>query len=332
MTHIRRSLNQVWRFLAAVLLLLTGLQIQAQNIILHLRNGDRVAGTILSETTNELKLSTVWAVELTVPVAQIERREVPPQAAAAAPVTNTPPPIPLPARAGIQLAETNNWWQRWKGEAEVGLDVERGATDHQLYHGKTILTYAQAYANDPKQFLKEALSFDAEYGKTDGTVSDNSMNGSSKTDLDLTQIIYLYNLGSVGYDKIRKISLRYEEGPGAGYHWIRQTNLLVNLELGSDYQVEERTDGTQTKSTYARFGQNLTWKLNKQMTLTEKYSYSPQVTDFAQFRMRFESTLSYALILNLSLNFALIDFYDTRPALGVPNNDIQIRTSLGVKF
>jgi putative salt-induced outer membrane protein YdiY len=331
MMRIRPCHNRGLRFLAALPLLLTGVQVQAQNIILHLRNGDRIAGTILSETTNEVKLSTVWAKELTVPVAQIERREVPPQTAAA-PVTNAPALAALRVKGGMQPAQTNTWRQRWKGEAEVGLDVERGATDHELYHGKTTLTYAQAYANDPKQFFKNVLSYDAEYGQTDGTLSDNRMNGSSKTDLDLTRIFYLYNLGSAGYDEIRKINLRYEEGPGAGYHWIRQTNLQVNLELGADYQVEERSDNTQTKSAYFRFGQNLTWKLNKQMTLTEKYSYSPEVSDYAQFRMRFESTLSYALILNLSLNFAVIDLYDTRPALGVPNNDLQIRTSLGVKF
>lgn len=331
MTSIRSRRKSHLRFVALLLLFALGIRASAQEVILHLRNGDRIAGKILSETTDEVKLSTVWARELTVPVSQIERRETPPPPVAAASGTNTPVVVELPKPHKL-LADTNSWWQRWKGEVELGLDVERGATDHQLYHGKASLNYAQPYANDPKQFFRNALTYSAEYGKTDGTLSDNRMNGSSKTDLDLTQRIYLYNLGAAGYDEIRKINLRYEEGPGAGYHWIRHTNFLVNLELGADYQVEERSDTTATRSAYLRVGQNLTWKINKQMSLTEKYDYSPRFSDVTQFRMRFESTLSYALLLNVSLNFSVIDLYDTQPAAGVPNNDFQLRTSLGVKF
>src|SRR3954464_4058393 len=65
---------------AAVLcgVLLFGSAAWAQEIILHLRNGDRIAGTILSENTNQVTLSTVWIKELVVPVAQIDRPKIPP--------------------------------------------------------------------------------------------------------------------------------------------------------------------------------------------------------------------------------------------------------------
>src|SRR5258708_16381910 len=41
------------------LLFIPGNLARAQDVILHLRNGDRIAGSILSESTNEVKLSTV---------------------------------------------------------------------------------------------------------------------------------------------------------------------------------------------------------------------------------------------------------------------------------
>ena len=321
----------------ALACLLFSLNVRAQNIILHLRNGDRIAGTVLSETTNRVTLSTVWIKEVDIPVAQIERREIPTNQATVILATNAPSKT-----AGTNVLsvvkvfppppDTNSWWKRWKGEVALGMDMERGATDHQIYYAKTKLTYAQPYAHDPKQFFRNILTYDAEYGKTDGTLSDDRMGGSSKTDFDLSRLLYLYNLGSASYDKIRKIDLHYEDGPGAGYHWITRTNFIVNLELGANYQVEERSDQPTTRSFYYRLGQDLTWKINKQMNLTEKFEFFPRTDNLAQYRMRFEATLSYALMLNLSLNLSVIDFYDTRPATAVPNNDFQIRTSLGLKF
>jgi hypothetical protein len=106
----------------------------------------------------------------------------------------------------------------------------------------------------------------------------------------------------------------------------------VNLELGVNYQVEERSDNTRTSAAYYRVGEDVTWKLSPQVSLTEKAEFFDRTAYGTQYRMRFESTLSYALILNLSLNFAVIDFYDSNPTATVPNNDLQIRTSLGLKF
>src|ERR1700733_3131988 len=68
----------------------------AQSVILHLRNGDRIAGAIISENTNEVKLSTVWSRELTVPVAQIESREIQSASAVAAHIATKAAAIPMP--------------------------------------------------------------------------------------------------------------------------------------------------------------------------------------------------------------------------------------------
>jgi hypothetical protein len=336
----RPLFTDIRSLLAASLLLLVCGNLHAQNVILHLRNGDRIAGTIISESTNEVTLSTVWIKQLTVPLAQIERREITPTPLADAPnaaATNAPAKSEhqksvLAMKAMPKPADTNTWWKRWKGDIAIGTDIEHGATDHQLNYGRATLTYSQPYKSDPKEFFHNIFTYDAEYGKTDGTVSDNRMGGSSKTDFDLSRQFYVYNLGAAGYDRIRLIDLHYEDGPGMGYHWFNATNFALNLELGANYQADDYSNNTRVRNAYYRFGQNLTFKINKQLSLTEKYEYFPQADSPDQFRMRFESSLNYALILNFSLNLSLVDLYDTQPAATVPNNDFQLRTSLGVKF
>src|SRR5262249_15283720 len=147
---------------------------------------------------------------------------------------------------------------------------------------------------------------------------------------------YLYNLGGVGYDKIRNIDLHYEIGPGIGYHLLNFTNFVMNTEAGVNYQVQDRFNkvntGTNTITTYTtsekfffRLAEDVTWKINKTLTATEKFEFFPQVADFTEYRMRFESTLSYGFWQNLSLNLSVLNLYDTQPAVGVPNNDLQIR-------
>ncbi len=333
MTLRRRNPDLICRALILAALIL-GNSVRAQNVILHLRNGDRLAGTIVSESTNEVRLSTVWSKELVVPVSEIERRETPVAEAKAPATTNgVAPAKPVIVATATNAPAATPWYKHWKGDLSVGTDMERGGTtDRQLYYGKLNLTYSHPYARDPKQFFRNIFAYSADYGKTDGTLSANDMGGSSKTDFDLNRKVYAYNLGAASYDVIRKIDLHYEEGPGAGYHLFTGTNFIVNTELGVNYQVEYRSDDTSTHSVYYRLAEDVTWKLNKQMNLTEKYEYFPRADNLGQYRSRFESTLGYALLLNFSLNLSVIDLYDTQPATGVPQNDFQLRTSLGVKF
>jgi hypothetical protein len=60
--------------------------------------------------------------------------------------------------------------------------------------------------------------------------------------------------------------------------------------------------------------------------------YTPQWDDVSQFKIRGEANLRYWLLNNLSLNLTVIDLYDTRVATGIDENDLQIRSSIGVKF
>jgi putative salt-induced outer membrane protein YdiY len=337
---IFRSLfHDVRRVLAALPIILVCAQAGAKNVILHLRGGDRVTGVLVSENTNTVTISTPWTKELTVPVAEIERREV-------ATSTNTVLAAPtaiathkhaetdmtLAGKAAAIAASTNSWRQHWKGEVSLGTDFEQGLTDHNLAYGRAKLNYAHPYESDPKEFFRNAFAYDAEYGKTDGVLSDNRMSGSSKTDVDVSPKHYVYNLGAAGYDKLRLIDLHYEDGPGAGYHLFAQTNFSANLELGANYQVDNRSDNTKVQDAFYRLAQDVTWKITKQLSLTEKYEYFPRIDSLDQYRMRFESNLSCALIYNFCLNFTVVNFYDTHPAATVPNSDLQFRTSVGWKF
>src|SRR5262249_40537970 len=128
--------------------------------------------------------------------------------------------------------------KRWKGELRVGSDFIFNAHNQQIYYGRFNLTYERPYTSNPKKFFRNILDYAASYGRTEGVTSANQMGGSDKMDFDIFKRWYVYNLGGVGYDQVRKIDLHYEVGPGLGYHLLTFTNFVTDVEAGINYQAQ----------------------------------------------------------------------------------------------
>src|SRR5882762_4556303 len=109
----RNRLRVVLGCVVGAAFLLFGLQTAwPQTVILQLRNGDRLTGTILSEEAGQVTLKTTWWNVVVVPSAEIKSREkVEPAAEAKAPA---PPPTPV---AVLSRPITPAHPKHWAGEA-----------------------------------------------------------------------------------------------------------------------------------------------------------------------------------------------------------------------
>ena len=314
---------------------LTAQTATCETLSLKLRNGDRVTGIVLSENSLRLVLSNAWTTNLTIPIAQIEAREkivVSPAIAKPAQTVSTNNPGKPVVVSGPVVAPKKV--SPWHGEAQVGTDLTFSAKDRQLYYARMKLIYAHdlKLGSGVLHQFKNVLDYNAAYGFTEGIVSDNRMEGSSKTDFDLSKKVFVYNLGGAGYDEIRKTDLKYEIGPGFGYHWLKTSNLVLNAETGFNYQARFFSDHRKDERFFLRLAQDLTWKISHRLSFDEKFEFFPRVEDIGEYRFRFESNLRYLLRENLSLNFTVVDVFDTQPARDVSRNDLQIRSSVGLKF
>lgn len=329
---------------------------------LFLRNGDRVTGTVLTEDPARLTVSNAVLGVLTVPLAQVSRRVDPvptpagpvldpetkrrlddaqaayvtgllsgaeyhrqrarlltqatlAQAASVAAVPLTQANTPEPPKPVMQFS----------GEVQAGLDLALATKDRQLYTGRIKLQ--QSYGR-----LRNTADYLFTYGRTDGELSANRMDGTIKSDYDLAGRIYGYHQGNAGYDEIRKLDNYWQVGPGAGWRAFSGTNFSLNLEAGFNFQEQNRSDGTDTDVFYYRLAESGKWALNSRLTLDQKLEYFPQWDTFQEFKLRFEGNLRIWLFGNLSLNLTLINLYDTMPAQGVDPNDLQIRSTVGIRF
>jgi hypothetical protein len=239
-----------------------------------------------------------------------------PPAPATAPVivtSNAPPPVKPKGP------------KRWSGEALLGVDFVMSEVDRELFTARFKVNYAY-------KKLRNTLDYFFTYGETEDVLSANRMDGSMKTDYDLLKRLYVYNLGGAGYDEIRLIDLRYEEGPGAGVFLIRGTNYVLRAEYGINYQAQFNADNTKTEKFYHRFAEEFTWKPGPKFSFDEKLEFFPTWESWGQYRTRFEANVRYWFGTHLSFVVTVLNQYDTDPAGGISKNDLQIRSSVGVKF
>ncbi|MCX8157857.1 MAG: DUF481 domain-containing protein [Verrucomicrobiae bacterium] len=288
---------------------------------MQLKNGDRLSGVVVEETPQRLVLSNAWNPAIAVEVAAIVQRQTP--ANEAAPAGTLPVTAALPAtnQSSVQPKKPSPW----RGDLQVGVDLRRGERDSALYHSRLKLGYVQGR-------FRSLADLHYAYGKTDGTLNANRVEGSLKTDFDLSKRIFVYNYLDALFDEVRKIDLRYQVGPGLGYHLLMQTNLVLDLEAGGSYENERRNDGSRRDNFSVRLAQTLQWQIAEQLRLEESVDFYPRFSPLDDFRVRAELSLRYFFYKRLSLNLSVLDIYDRTPAAGVSRNDLQLRTTLGVTF
>ena len=302
------------------ILLLIGWCAVAQNVQFKLRNGDRVSGEIVSETPEGVTLKTPWGGTIGIPAKEIISGNI-----VSAPPPSVPPAVLTPVANPSPAQPARTRTHKWIGEIQAGVDLLFSEKNRQLYSGRVKITHTYSR-------MRNLFDYQFAYGETDDELTDNRMIGSLKTDQELTRHLYLYNLGGVGYDAVRKIDFQWEAGPGLGYHWVKRTNFVFNTEAGLNYQAQYLDDDLKKEVVYLRLAEDATWKITPKLSLDERFEFFPSTENLADYRMRFESNLRYAIINNLSFIVTVLDTYETQTARGVPQNDLQIRSSIGVKF
>jgi putative salt-induced outer membrane protein YdiY len=309
----------------------------AREVVLQLRNGDRLTGRLLAQETNAVIVATSWTESLVIPLSAIGGlRAVTGEDLLPPPATTETPPKPAPAKVAAAKPPAKPVAQaapkRLRHNVQLGANVTFGDRDSELLYGRIKSTYERPYEEHPSLFFRAFADYSVDYGRTEDLVSANRMLGSLKIDCDINPRIYAYGAASCGFDEVRRIDFQYEAGPGVGVRVLTRTNLTLSLESGLNYQAQERADDEDVDSLYLRAANNLTWKISPRLTFSEKFEFFLDGDDPEEFRLRLDATLSLKVLENISLNLTVLDIFDTSPAAGVDKNELQIRSSIGITF
>lgn len=355
---LNKRLSDAWSLLAIMsLALLLARPAGAQDVVIHLKNGDRLSGRILSESTNSVRLTNIFLGSFEVALAQISRRETLPEptqvpgtnapAIAVAPGTNVvaastniagastnvaaapplekkePKPPLTPANPeATPIASTPSYW---KHDLRFGLNLRYATKDSHEFLSILKSTYG-------KPPFRHIFDVNFKYGRVEGALAANSLTASEKTEYQISPRGYVFNLIGGGYDEIRKIDYQFEVGPGFGVEILKLTNFVWKGEMGFNFQQQNRADDTRQDTYSVRIAEIFAWRVWDKLTADLKVEFFPNLDEFGEYRLRIESTLRYPVSQRLSLNLDVIDLYDTRPPADVSQNDLQIRSTIGVTF
>jgi len=316
----------------------------AQEVLVRLKNGDRITGRLLAQETNHIIISTGWAESLVLPISTIggletglDEKQVNLGQTISHQKQRIPELKPKPTQAAapvaiVKAAPTAKPPRSIQGNLQLGSHLQFGSRDQRTIFGRIGTIYTRPYTSDPKKSLHVITSYSYDYSEIENVKSVDRMVASLKTDFDLNSSTYGYNIVGAGYDKIRKIDEHYEIGPGLGWHAIKKSAFSLDFEAGADYQIQNRSVGGDIDSLFLRLSESFTWVIAPRITVSETLASYLNGEKTDQLRIRFDSSIKYKLFDNLFLNITLTDLYDSNPAPLVDRNEFQVISSIGVTF
>ncbi|MBG88120.1 MAG: hypothetical protein CMO80_14625 [Verrucomicrobiales bacterium] len=306
--------------LALLLLIFAGNGFSAGRIgVLHLVNGDRVTGLILSQDSSQVVLKTDWNPQLTIPSSLISRKEIlqapikvtPPSPAPPAigqmrlkdpapAITNAPPvaiqpapPLPVEAKPAPELpvpkptptpapviVETKPKKKKLKG---VWSNDLRLGIDLQYSAIKRAIAHSRLRSSYTLGNIRNLVDLSYSYGKSQGIISADRFTGTIKTDYTPRERWYAYHLGSTGFDLVRRIEYRYQIGPGAGYHLIKGKPLLFE-DSKFTLNFESGGEFEDKRATSGISTQKYFWRLaeNATWSINDSLTFTEQLEFFPQ--------------------------------------------------
>lgn len=335
---------------------------------LHLRNGDRVTGRLISRDDGKITFESDFFGVLTIDeidAAVVELPETPVESLAGLPPTRTPSRTEtaatitgaatgsLPAAAKVAPPATTTMAkptsapstaaggaQRWKGKVEFGFLDQNGRnrrTDLSL-RGET-----ERKIGPKNQLRAEGRIL---YAKTRNTVSTDRQDALFRWRHNLTDRMFGQSQTSYLSNDVQKINLNLEQNFGLGYRLFDRDRHVLNVGGGLTAQYRESPLHENGWAYLIEAFQDYTWKLNGRITFTQNANafISPEqfgsrnlvsstmVSDAGNYRIRFNSALQGKVTERISMNLRLELEHDATIENEDLRNDRRITSSIGYAF
>lgn len=320
---------------------------------IHLKNGDRLSGKVISVARGSLRLATDYAGDLTL------RWD-----AVAALRSDRPVVITLRSgrrligwlesdggkdsfflsdagRLSVQPAEiaslrplTENERQQtgvvdkpalWKQRLEAGAQVRSGNTD-----STDVMVGYRAQRQSGKSEL--AVDLNATYGETDGERTAQRAQAEARLDRFHSERFFSFYLLALEHDALEDLDLRAQQQAGIGYKFILTPRTLVQGEIGSGVREELFENGEWEIAPIGRIGGKWSQKIGTASKLEVRAAFLPDLIDLGTYRMEGEAALNTPLTNHFSLRFSLLDSFDSNPQPGIEKNDLTLLSSIVWSF
>jgi putative salt-induced outer membrane protein YdiY/sRNA-binding regulator protein Hfq len=224
----------------------------------------------------------------------------------------------------------------WSGLLDTGLSETRGNSALLAFN---LAGKAARVSTRDKISLYSKIIYATDNTAPPSRTTANSIQGGARYDFNLKPRLFVFAIADFAYDEFQHLDLRSVLGGGLGYHVIKNENTTFDVFAGGDYDREKFSPNpplvlTNTTRNVAEIdaGEELSWKLNNRITLNERFSAFPNLSDLGQYRFQFDATAATKLKRWLSWQITVSDRYLSNPLPGLKSNDELLSTGLRLTF
>lgn len=330
------------RLLLPILLVSFALQVVAGEAV-TLKNGDRVSGKIVEESEETVTIETEYAGKITIerkhiaaigePKPTTIAKAIPAAAEKAVAKVDTKPAakpaamVPVTARRPARLFR-GPISEGWEGNANVGFSFTSGNSNYTTM--STGLRAVKAGGHDNLTVYARSLWYS---NRNSGRMvtTQNAFWGGARYDRDMSR----KNFGFVSYDferdRPKALNFRSVVGGGFGMHMIKNERTELDVLLGAGWNRTWQTgDNTDTPEGLA--GATLKHRFHEKLRVQNSITFFQNVTDRAEYRFIFDSTLSVDVTKRIGVFITVGDRFNNDPLGLSRKNDFLFTTGMKWNF
>lgn len=228
----------------------------------------------------------------------------------------------------------------WSGLLDTGLSLTRGNSESLTYNlsGKA----ARVTDRDKISVYTTSIFTNSSINGVSETTA-HAIRGGVRGDLNVSDRLFVFGLTDLEYDQFQDLDLRAVFGGGMGFHAIKNKTTTFDVFVGGTYDEDFFGAIAATATTPATpaitrqiaeidAGETFNLKLNNRTTITEQFSFYPDLSETGQYRFQFDSTGSTKLKNWLSWQVTYSDRFLSDPLLGFKKNDLLLSTGFRLTF
>jgi len=232
----------------------------------------------------------------------------------------------------------------WNGTVDTGLALTRGNSETANF-----TLAAKAIRETPRDKLTVYGNYIfANNSSIPPTVTTaNALDAGIRGELNIhSDRLFVFALGDFQTNQLQHLDLRSVFGGGFGYHLIKTANTTFDLFGGITYDRDSFGAYNTTNpapppilllmpssvqnSAEAVVGEGFDTKLSKRTSVTERFSFYPNLSHTGDYRFQLDSTISTQMKKWLSWQATFSDRYISYPPVGLKANDLLLSTGLRV--
>ena len=350
-------MKRAWLTLAAML------TVSADTVVM--KNGDKLTGTILNQTTKGLVFKSEFAGDVTIgwdnvtavtadrPVVltlkdgqkvtgtvTLRDDKLVATTEAGVPVEFERAEItsvrPVAAQTEYEIQERRairpEFLDRYSGFADFGFASTTGNAQQQ-----TITNNAQLQRTSPRDKL--TLRYNQIFATTSTAgprqTTAQAIRGGWAYQRDITRKLFGNFFNDYDYDRFLLLDLRFVIGGGFGYNVVKSDRTLLTLGSGGAFNRESfAANPDRQQPAFVRsqaemyFNQEFTRKLTEALNLYERFGLFPNLTSAGEYRFNFDAGAALRLYKTVSMQVSFSNRFLSSPPAGRQQNDTTLSTGL----